>query len=292
MNEADFAEFEMKDLVPWVKEMSSYLREHDVQERPMTISFHHESADDIWKLPTIDTVQWHVYDQRDFASTFGASTIETLAQRHQKPVMVGEFGWIDEFVRRFDNHGIHLHDGLWSSLVGGSLGGAMVWYWDTYVHPNHLQRHFRPLALFWRGERLGRGTRRIELASSHEDLKGWGIGTPARAYVWVKNRHHTLDQYLAYRCELAKQRLRQARGQAAEPVSYPPRIVRGARLSLRGLQGRVGRYRVEWWDPYRGRVLARAVLPARWDGSLTLEVPDVTFDLAAKLIKLEWWEKG
>ncbi|OGX39273.1 MAG: hypothetical protein A3C53_01950 [Omnitrophica WOR_2 bacterium RIFCSPHIGHO2_02_FULL_68_15] len=290
-NEADFGEFKTEELVPWLDETSRFLRSVDPYQRPITTSFHGDAPKEVWRLPMMDAIQLHVYDKRDLPGTLAGPTIPELRRTFQKPVFIGEFGWIAETMRQVDDIGIHLHDGLWSSLVGGSAGGALIWYWDSYVHPPGLYRHFDALGRFWRGETLSLQQRPMAVQLSDQDLAGWGIGTPQRGYLWIKNRRHTIDQYLAYRAELAKQRLRQARGEAAtELAAYSPRLVRGATATVRGLDW-VSRYRIEWWDTYRGRIAARDVVQTRW-GTLTIKVPEVQFDLAAKLIKLNWWEQG
>ena len=117
-----------------------------------------------------------------------------------------------------------------------------------------------------------------------------GIGTPQRTYLWIKNRAHTLDEYVGYRSALAKQRLQRARGESPGPLTYPARVVRGATATVHDLDW-LGRYRIEWWDTYRGRIMARGVERSRW-GNLTVTVPDVRFDVAGKLIKLQWWERS
>ncbi len=289
-NELDLSDIRMEDATPWVAQMSAYLRSIDPYRRPITISVHHEQAEAIWRLPTIDTIQVHAYDQRDFAGFFGGSFITELKQRFQKPVLVGEFGWIGEFMRQVDTGGIHLHDGLWASALGGAMGGALPWFWDTYIHPNHLERHDRALAMFWRGEQIRQPLQRLSLSLSDPDLFGCGVGTSNHAYVWFKNRTHNVDQYLAYRAAVAKERLRQARGQTPTLVAYPPRIIEQATATIRGLAW-MGRYRIEWWDTYRGQVASRSVASV-WGGALTVPVPAVEFDVAAKVVKLQWWERG
>ena len=288
-NEPDLSDLRMEDFVPWLADMSAWLRAHDVNARAITTSFHGDAPPAAWALPTMDWIQLHLYDQRDFPSLFTGPKIKQLQQTFHKPILIGEFGWIADVMRKFDDIGIHLHDGLWSSVIGGSGGGALVWYWDTYVHPNHLERHFGPLEQFLRGESLGEHARPLEVAVSDPKLAGWARGDPARAYVWVKNRAHNLDQYIAYRCELAKQQVQHSRGQAVKRLTYEPSPVHGATLTVRGLTW-LGRYRVEWWDTYRGRIASRAVSLSQ-GGRLTVGVPDVTFDVAAKLIRLHWWER-
>ena len=289
-NEADFGDFETPDLILWTEEMSTALRAMDVNRRPITTSFHWGGPDAIWALPNIDLVQLHIYDRRDIPAVFGGPVVAEPKQKFQKPVFIGEFGWIGETMRQFDDIGIHLHEGLWSSLMGGAAGSALIWFWDEYVHPNGLERHFGALEAFWRGEQLGRSLGPMELSLSDAGLTGLGLGNADRGYLWIKNRAHTLNRYIVYRTADAKRRLRLARGQETPPVTYAPESVRGATVTIRGLR-RIARYRVEWWDTYRGRITARSVLWSEW-GTVTLDVPTVQFDVAAKLIKLRWWERG
>lgn len=289
-NEADFGEFAPKDLVSWLARMSAALQALDVNHRPITTSFHAQAPEGVWDLPNLDTIQWHVYDKRAFAPVFAGPEVAELRAKHQKPVFIGEFGWIDEVMRRFDDAGVHLHEGLWSSLMGGTGGGALIWYWDTYVHPNRLERHFRAAEAFWRDEQLGKAVGRMALTLSDPQLEGWGVGTRQRMFVWVKNRAHTLDAYITYRCEQAKARLRAARGQPVPPVAYAPTAVHGATATVTGADW-MSRYRVEWWDTYRGKIIARGLSRSQM-GMVTVDVPDVHFDLAAKVIKLQWWERG
>ncbi|MBI3331277.1 MAG: DUF5060 domain-containing protein [Candidatus Omnitrophica bacterium] len=289
-NEADLADFAPEDLAAWTGRMSAFLRAIDRQQRPITTSFYEASPEAVWRLPAIDIVQLHRYDERDFAPSFTSPEITRLAETFQKPVLVGEFGWTDEPMRRLDDIGIHFHDGLWASLMGGSAGTGLIWYWDSYVHPQGLERHFRALEMFWRGEQLGGPLGRVAVSSSDADVVGWALGTAERTYFWLKNRTHTVDRYVAYRCELAKERLRVQRGEPARPVAYEPRMVRGATVTVEGLAWS-GRYRMEWWDPYRGNVAARSVHRSQ-QGAVTVDLPPLAFDVAGKLIKLQWWERS
>jgi hypothetical protein len=289
-NEADFGEFNGPDLVAWTQEMAAYLQTADVNHRAVTTSFHKHPPEGVWALPTMSVVQLHVYDERDFLAAFQGPKVAEAKAAYKKPVFIGEFGWINDIMRKFDDIGIHLHEGLWASLMAGTTGSALVWYWDVYVHPNGLERHFRAVEAFWKGEQLARNLPPVKLSLSSAELDGIGIGRPNRLYLWIRNRAHSLDQYVAYRCEAAKRRLRQERGEAVEPIRYAPPPVRGATATIEGL-GWLGRYRIEWWDTYRGRIAARTVGQSQW-GRLTVQVPDVGFDVAAKVIKLQWWERG
>lgn len=289
-NEGDLGEFSEDDLTAWVADTSAFLRSIDVNQRPITTSFYQDAPEAVWRLPTIDLIQLHRYDERDFSPVFASGLVPHLSATFDKPVIVGEFGWTDEVTRRFDDIGIHFHDGLWSSLMGGSAGTGLLWYWDSYIHPNRLERHFRALEAFWRHEQIGRSLQRLPVTVSDANLAGWGIGTSQRAFLWIKNRTHNLDRYIAYRCQLTKQRLQAHVAPPAQPVTYEPARVRGAVVTVEGLDWS-GRYRVEWWDPYRGRISSRSVSRSRW-GKVTVDVPEVGFDVAGKLIKLQWWQRS
>ena len=290
-NEIDLSDIQLKDIPAWVSEMSAYLKKIDVNCRPVTISFHKAAnGEPVWRMPTIDTIQLHLYDERDFAELFCGPLFQEMRQKFKKPVMVGEFGWIQDFVRQVDRFGIHIHDGLWSSLMGGAAASALTWYWDVYIHPNHLEREFRPLVAFWRGEQWSPHMKRLSLAFSTPDMLGCGNGSSERAYLWIKNRTHNVDQFLAYQSEQAKQREQEERGESIEALNYPPKVIRGATVAIGGLD-RSGRYRLEWGDPHHGRVLASSVAEIH-GGKLTLDVPELKTDLAAKLIKLHWWEQS
>jgi hypothetical protein len=289
-NEGDLGEFSGDDLAAWIREMSDRLRSLDVNTRPITTSFFHNAPEAVWRLPTIDLIQVHRYDERDFSSVFAGPAVSELAEAYGKPVLIGEFGLTQDELRQFDDIGIHLHDGLWSSLIGGSAGTGLLWYWDDYIHPNRLERHFRGVEAFWRDEQIGQPLKRLPVTLSDQGLAGWALGGPKRAFLWIKNRTHTLDRYIAYRCELTKERLRPSSRWPVQLAAYEPVPVRDAVVTVEGLDWS-GRYRVEWWDPYQGRIASRSVSRSRW-GTVTMTVPELGFDVAGKLIKLQWWERS
>lgn len=137
----------------WYAEMSRELRRLDPYQRPITTSFTTTGPADVWKLPDMDLTQMHRYGDegslRDIAP--GLPGNARVHDTFQKPHLVGEFGisWrrSDRF---FDEKGIgtNLHNGLWSGALSGNAGGAMVWWWDDYVHPNNLYPEFTSLARF------------------------------------------------------------------------------------------------------------------------------------------------
>jgi hypothetical protein len=140
--------------VEWVAEMSAYLKSIDPYRHLVTTTY---GYDEVWKLPDIDFTQSHSYgtaEQRHDSAPEIARMCREHTEGFGKPHLVGEFGidW-QKSDRDHDpqGHAINLHNGLWSSLASRGMGGAMIWYWDGYVHPLNLYHEFTALAEFAKG---------------------------------------------------------------------------------------------------------------------------------------------
>lgn len=109
--------------------------------------------DAVWKLPEIDFSMTHSYGDMgnipDHAPVVAADAQDSA--QWNKPHLMAEFGidWRagDE---KYDPQGraINFHNGLWSSMAAGNPGGAMLWWWDGYVHPQNLYGQLTPLRRF------------------------------------------------------------------------------------------------------------------------------------------------
>jgi hypothetical protein len=91
------------------------------------------------------------------------------------------------------------------------------------------------------------------------DIDIYAVQSDRQAYLWLHHRLHTLG----YRDE----------GFTAEPIV-------GAQATVVGLAD--GRYRIEWWDTYEGRITRNESRPSR-AGHLTLDLPPLRTDLACKI---------
>lgn len=148
---------EAKAPAPWVSEMARFLKG--------TGEFNGQAADpyghlvtttygdaDVWKIPEIDFSQTHSYGTGNIAD-HGPVIISEAAKdsAYGKPHLMGEFG-IDwrgpDNKYDADGKGVNLHNALWASAVSGDAGGAMIWWWDSYVHPKKLYREYTPLKRF------------------------------------------------------------------------------------------------------------------------------------------------
>ncbi|MDP5170655.1 MAG: T9SS type A sorting domain-containing protein, partial [Bacteroidia bacterium] len=75
-----------------------------------------------------------------------AAGVHTYLDEYGKPTLTGEFGnGLSSSLAGVDPDGIHIHNGMWGSLMAGGLGTAMSWWWDIYIHPQDLYYHFSPI---------------------------------------------------------------------------------------------------------------------------------------------------
>ncbi|MBM4045020.1 MAG: hypothetical protein FJ279_07895, partial [Planctomycetes bacterium] len=99
-------------------------------------------------------------------------------------------------------------------------------------------------------------------AQRHPDLDVYGLQTDALTVLWIHNR---LNQWCF-----------KAAGYAPEPLGP-------ARLTLGDLKD--GRYRVEWWDTYKGAVTQTQDVTVR-GGLMELHLPPIQTDIACKITRL------
>ncbi|NQU95615.1 MAG: cellulase family glycosylhydrolase [Candidatus Omnitrophica bacterium] len=151
----------------WVKEMSEYIKDIDPHGHLVTTSigmleFNGFNEDEIWKLPSIDFSQVHIYGRRgafcDLVDTINYKTMQYVT-KYRKPSLIGEYGIdstkSDKFYDTVGN-GIHIHNCLWAGLFSQALGGAMNWWWDDYINQKNLYEHYKTFSLFVKNLNLPR----------------------------------------------------------------------------------------------------------------------------------------
>jgi hypothetical protein len=133
----------------WHVEMARYLREIDPWDHLRTTSYSRSEGDPaVDALPEIEFVQTHRYGALDMAADL-PEWGKRKSQAYRKPHFIGEFGADAGGPRgEADQGGIHLHNGIWSTALAGQSGTAMLWWWDSYIHPRNLYSHFGALAAF------------------------------------------------------------------------------------------------------------------------------------------------
>jgi len=134
----------------WVAEMAAYLKQHDPNRHLVSTTYGNATT---WNCPDVDFTMQHMYGQAGNVADFTPRIVSEAraALRVPKPYLLAEFG-IDWQTGdgRWDLRGTgwNMHNGAWASLLSGSAGTAMLWYWDSYVHPHNLYSVLTPVRKF------------------------------------------------------------------------------------------------------------------------------------------------
>lgn len=269
---------EAKAPATWVAEMARYLkgtgefkgRAADPYGHLVTTTYGDE---EVWKVPEIDFTQTHSYGTGNI-NDHGPVVISE-ARKHAvygKPHMMGEFG-IDW--RSPDNKydaegkGINLHNALWASVVSGDAGGAMIWWWDSYVHPKNLYREFAPIRRFtdaipwasgeWKSLTSTASSANDNETSNSAEARVYGMISSRTAIVWFQNPASNWRNVY-------------------ERKSIP--VIRNATVRLREFPP--GRYSARWWDTFKGEVSRQETVSSK-EGEVQLVLPVLADDTAVIL---------
>ena len=135
------ADYDSDIITNWHREMAEYLKSIDPWDHLITTSHSGSEGDtqlDI--IPELDFVQSHSYRSSDMAFDFGEHRKQKAAAA-DRPHFHGEFGCKSsggKNVAKKDPTGIHLHNGLFSSVGQMQAGTPMTWWWDLYIDPENL----------------------------------------------------------------------------------------------------------------------------------------------------------
>ncbi|PKO22755.1 MAG: hypothetical protein CVU38_07735 [Chloroflexi bacterium HGW-Chloroflexi-1] len=278
-NEVDLTPASGDALAPWLEEMDAYLDTMAPYPHLSTISYAHRWDDRVFRLPQIALVQKHEYSKADPALTIPRLTKDLRA--FGKPAFYGEYGLStsEENVSSLDRTGVHLHRALWAGLMSKGAIAPLYWWWDTYMEPLDLYRHFTGLAAFLKDEDLiAPGYMPVTVATDSPGVQGLTLQSPTRILLWVCSSHCTYSAI--------EQQYEQALRKALKAGSSPPTDFQPAFPPVRGVTLTVNvpddAYQVEWWDPLAGVIVERGSAQAV-GGVLRLSPPPFSCDLAAKV---------
>ncbi len=263
-NEINFSDdFNPQHEARWLKEMSQWLKASDPYQHLITTSYYDSYNKDSYKLATIDYMQYHAYQRNVW------KTMEQVVPRFasfQKPFFFGEFGADSaDGVDAQDKKGVFLHAGLWVHAMQPLGGNAMPWWWDSHIAPNQLYYHFEALARFLkdydrRGKHLEtlRENWTVKMAQHTEDLTLYGLKGKDQIMGWIADRKgmHSQDRPTAQNFH-------------------------GIQFYVRDIPE--GRYEVEYWDTYQGKIISTEALQVKNDGKALLTLPSFTNDIAFKI---------
>jgi hypothetical protein len=272
----DQGRFLDKDVLPWARHSASVLREADSTGRLVTVSLSGDLTwPALWRSREMDMVQVHSYApppgetriplDLDFARRVRANV--RVAREFGKPVLPAEVdfaprGADEAWIGKFDPKGLHLKDALWSSVMCGSAGSAMPWWWED-VERLDLFPRFASVAAFFEGTDLAGERLQTICEPQGAPLDLFGMSGPASAYAWLRDPATSWHRRLVLR----------------EPL----REWTDAAVTLTDLEA--GAYDVVWWDTDKGAAVDVETLTVKPDGLLRLAAPPFKGDIAVKARK-------
>ncbi len=149
-NEVDWTDaYDGETVSQWHAKAAAFLKAGDPYGHLVTTS--HKSFDGACNaLADIDFCNPHSYDYVAMNPVGMLQDVqERLFQKYRKPILHSEIGfdWRSGFTtRRQDPQGIHFLQCLYGGLFAGGAGAAMHWWWDSYIDPAGLYRHYRGVA--------------------------------------------------------------------------------------------------------------------------------------------------
>lgn len=146
-NEVDWTD-SFNDLIVrnWHFEMANFITQIDPYNHLVTTSYKGNTGS-AYGLENIAFSNPHDYGYANVnVMEKLVPNIDNLFNRYGKPVLASEIGigWQNGKENRdADPTGVSIKQNQWAGIMGGSLGGAMNWWWDSFVHPLDLYYRFK-----------------------------------------------------------------------------------------------------------------------------------------------------
>ncbi|RAV99459.1 glycoside hydrolase 5 family protein [Pseudochryseolinea flava] len=126
----------LQAITQWHDEMSTYLKSIDPYQHIVTTSISHRDIDGMNDLKNIDLNQKHIYNKTHLL----APTILAYTKRHEKPYVIGEFGydwnWDNVTHERGEGFDYDYKRGLWYGLMTPTPILPMTWWWEFFDERN------------------------------------------------------------------------------------------------------------------------------------------------------------
>jgi hypothetical protein len=276
-------EYERETVQGWEQEMSQYLRSIDPHNHLVVSSLGSFAIEPgLWAMPEIGFAQFHGYHHPSwYSNEFGRDMAELLTRpmpllrRFGKPVLIGEFGLVDEGwwegeMAKSDPEGVSFHNGMWAAIMAGCAGPAHMWGWEVYVDAFDLWWHHLPIARFaadvpWTAEQFVP----FEAWTSSTDVRALGLQGISQTLLWIQNNAHTW-------WNVNRKQPIPAQKDVRVYFPIPP-----------------GDYLIERWDTYTGETIATyrtgevmgALRANACRDGLILQIGDIETDAAIKVIR-------
>jgi len=145
----------------WCNEMSDYVIFKDPNHHLISTGFALNSSNpDVWHHPNTHFTQLHQYSRSPDIEGDVLRQTQLFVNQFEKPMLIGEFGLghHPDSLIRWDASGLSLHNSLWTSLMAGSMGTVVPWFWEEYIDTMQLYPLFTPISRFVSGEDLSEHT--------------------------------------------------------------------------------------------------------------------------------------
>ncbi|MBN2302871.1 MAG: DUF5060 domain-containing protein [Anaerolineae bacterium] len=139
--------------LPWLQDAVNFLREIDPYHHLITAGADKPDTT-LWDQVALDFTQARYYQQRPEEDgtdqVSGAlNAISPAFSEPPRPVLLTDFSLNPWYAPRDDDPtGVHVRNTLWASALSGAAGGAMTWWWDSYIDRADLYNLYTPLSLF------------------------------------------------------------------------------------------------------------------------------------------------
>ena len=276
-NEVNWTPIGDEVLIPWIKEMTAYIRTLDPNRHLVSSSYASGGTTKLWRQPEIDFAQEHDYSNRDPATFFASGFGQVAENAPKKPVILAELGYSsggadDSPVNR---DAIHFHNGIWAAPFSGYASTGMYWWWDNFVDPQNRWFEYKALHDFMGNEDL---TSLKPARASTSDVLGTSalsLFSKARTLVWVRsNDYEAGSAYKAYRDALLANK--------AKNWIFKAPIKKGITLTLKNLEPGVS-YKVAVFSVSQDRYIGKEIDVVAKQGEIKVKLPDFSQDLAVKI---------
>ena len=254
-------------------EMGSYLEKIDPYRHLRATSAWAPAPRD-WANRKLDVADLHWYLRPNWNELW-KDAVGAILDRAQllrkyageKPALLSEFGLADEQWRlspymENDEELLHFHDALWASALSGLSGTAMFWWWEKLDEMN-AYRHYKPLSIFISDVPFASGLQPINAQTSDEAIRVIGSQGKDRAFLFLSDKEASWYSVVVEKMK--------------------PRKREGVSMIINGLSP--GKYKVQWFDTYEGRVLEEKISEAK-EGTLKISAPPFLRDIACKILRI------
>ena len=274
LNEADLASFYQNQEfgrtgADFVASVARHIRKLDPSDHLITsgvFRYRRPWSEPLLELNELDFNTGHIF-QGNLERRL-IHDVRYMQRRYDKIFLPTEAG-LTPFAQDAETTALAIHRTLWSSFMVPAAGAAAPWWW-VLIDRRDLYYHFAALSRFARGEdRRNQNYEPTdveieETSEAERPLQAIALGNDTDMFCWVYNE-----------------------AAFSSRATWEAATEHAAKLTLYGLAA--GRYNIEIWDTYRGKVIknltaeSQAINDGEHESAMTLSLPPFARDIALKV---------